>query len=160
MKGPWKISVFVAKCIKTASFSCSLFNYPTLRTCPHRCLFIWNEYICAFWPCFQTKAIKSPNVVAYHTRHVVRRKNENTDGAVDASAVWSTNVREKPGSRNISGNRRFWLLSAKNQYPKMHARESKTGCCGHDLIRKPTCEDIIILQISQELKAKLSLIYF
>ena len=109
MKGPWKISVFVAKCIKTASFPCSLFNYPTLRTCPHQCLFIWNEYICAFWPCFQTKAIKSPNVVAYHARHVVRGKNENTDGAVDASAVWSTNVREKPGSRNISGDRRFWL---------------------------------------------------
>ena len=159
MKGPWKISVFVAKCIKTASFPCSLFNYPTLRTCPHQCLFIWNEYICAFWPCFQTKAIKSPNVVAYHARHVVRGKNENTAGAVDASAVWSKRVWEKPGSRDISGDRRFWWLSAKNQHAEMHVRESKTGWCGNDLNQKPTCGDIIILQISPELKAKLSLIY-
>ena len=74
MSGPWKLSVFVDKSIKTASFPCSLFDYPTLRTRPHQCLFIWNKYICALWPCFQTKAIKSPNVVAYHARHVVREK--------------------------------------------------------------------------------------
>ena len=152
MSGPWKISLFLTNASK-APFPCSLFDYSTVRTRPHRCLFIWNEYICAFWPCFQTKAIESPNVVAYHARPCCQGKHENTAGAVDASAVWSTYLREKPGSRNISRNRRFWLLSAKNQYPKMHVRESKTGCCGHDLIRKPTCKDIIILQISQELKA-------
>ena len=46
-------------------------QYSTLRTRPQQCLYIWNEYIGAFWPCFQTKANESPNVVAYHARHVL-----------------------------------------------------------------------------------------
>ena len=101
---------------QTCSFSMQFFHYPTLRTRPHQCLFIWNEYFCAFWPRFQTRAIERRNVVAYHMLSCGTccqgKKREYCWCCWRKRSMKYTCPNTEPGSRNILGDRHFWWLSA------------------------------------------------